>query len=156
MRWSTNGRRLVTLGLIITVSNTQYHYQKVISKVITSYRKVTDIKRWSTYRYMTFLYVNESTQTAQTSAKEAYYLIARTPDLESQHGNPDHPKNFINCSQYHCRAILKISSKSAHNLLRNGWISNWTGYGNPDHHKNLTDCSLYHCWTILKTSSKSI
>ena len=44
------------------------------------------------------------------------------PDLKSQHGDPN---NLINCSLYHCRAILKISSKSAHNLLSNYRISDW-------------------------------
>ena len=35
-------------------------------------------------------------------------------------------KLLIDFSLYHCRAILKFSSKSAYNLLYNGWISNWT------------------------------
>ena len=35
------------------------------------------------------------------------------------------PKHSINYSFYHCRAILKISSKFAHNLLTNCRISNW-------------------------------
>ena len=45
----------------------------------------------------------------QTSlAKAAHYPhIAQIPDLESQHSDPDHPKNVINCSLYR-RAILKI------------------------------------------------
>ena len=51
--------------------------------------------------------------------------IARTPDLGSQHGDLDHPQNVINCSLYHCREILKIS-KSAHDLLGNCVISDWT------------------------------
>ena len=46
-------------------------------------------------------------------------------DLASQHGDPDHPKNLINCSLYDCRAILKISSKSAYSLLSNGQIYDW-------------------------------
>ena len=59
-------------------------------------------------------------------AKAAYYLHnAWIPDLESQHGDPGHPQNLINCSLYHCRAFLKISSKSAHNMLSNGQISDW-------------------------------
>ena len=40
-----------------------------------------------------------------------YIHITQIPNLESQHGEPDHPKNLINCSLYHCRAILKISSE---------------------------------------------
>ena len=52
--------------------------------------------------------------------------IAKIPDLESQHGDSDQLKNLISCSLYHCRVFLKISSKCAHNLLSNGWISNWT------------------------------
>ena len=34
-------------------------------------------------------------------------------------GDQDHPGNFNNCSLYHCRAILQISSKSIFNILRN-------------------------------------
>ena len=37
-----------------------------------------------------------------------YTITALIRDLESQHGDPDHLKNLINCSLYHCRATLKI------------------------------------------------
>ena len=47
-------------------------------------------------------------------------------DLESQHGDPDHPQNLLNCPLYHCTAILRISLKSTQHLLGNGRISNWT------------------------------
>ena len=47
-------------------------------------------------------------------------------DLESLHSDSNHINNLINCSFYHCRAILKISSKSTRNLLSNGRISDWT------------------------------
>ena len=63
--------------------------------------------------------INKSTQKVQTS----YHLIAWGPNLESQHGDLDHPQNLINCSLYHCKAVLKFS-KSAHNLLSNDLISN--------------------------------
>ena len=33
------------------------------------------------------------------------------------------PPKLINYSLYHCRALMKFSSKSAHNLLSNGHIS---------------------------------
>ena len=63
--------------------------------------------------------MNKSTQTAQFLAKAAHYpYIAQLPDLDSQSGDPDHPKN-VNCSLYHCRAILKIALKFVHNLLSN-------------------------------------
>ena len=69
---------------------------------------------------------NKNTQRAQITDTAAHYPhIARIHDLDSQHCDPDHPKNLINCSLYHCRAILKILSKSSHNLLSNGWIADW-------------------------------
>ena len=60
----------------------------------------------------------------QTYLAEAdYHLhIAQILNLDIQHGDPDHPKRLISFSLYHC----KISSKSAHNLLSNGQISNGT------------------------------
>ena len=39
--------------------------------------------------------------------------IAQIPDLESQHGDPDHPKNLINCSLY----IAELSPKFDKNPL---------------------------------------
>ena len=45
------------------------------------------------------------------------------------------PHNLINRSLYHCRDILKISSKSTHTSLRNGWNSNWTQNGDLNHHQ---------------------
>ena len=55
-------------------------------------------------------------------AKTAHYPhIAWIFELESRNGDPDHLK-IINYSLCHCRAILKISSKSAHNLFSNGQI----------------------------------
>ena len=33
--------------------------------------------------------------------------------------DPDHPHNLINCSMYHCQAILKISSESVKNFVSN-------------------------------------
>ena len=66
----------------------------------------------------------KSPQRAQTSAKLRHKShIARIPDSESQHGDPDHPKNLINCSLYHYRAIMKTASNSAHNWWSNGRIS---------------------------------
>ena len=48
----------------------------------------------------------KNTQRAQISNKAAYYQhIAQIRDLESQHGDPDHPQNLINC-----RPTLKKSS----------------------------------------------
>ena len=35
-------------------------------------------------------------------------------------------QNLMNRYCYHSRGILTISSKPAHNLLSNGWISDWT------------------------------
>ena len=70
---------------------------------------------------------NKSTQRAQTSlAKVAHYPpIAWIPDLKGQYRDPHHPNNLINSSLHNCGAILKISSQSVHNFLRNGRISNW-------------------------------
>ena len=70
---------------------------------------------------------DKSTQRGQISNKAAHYChIVRILDLENQHGDLDHLKNLINCSLYHCRAILEILSTSAHNVLSNGRISDWT------------------------------
>ena len=64
---------------------------------------------------------------AQISDKAAHYpVFARICDLDNQHGDPDHPQNSINCSLYHCRAILEIAEKSTYNLLNNGWVSDLT------------------------------
>ena len=53
-------------------------------------------------------------------AKAAHYPhVERICDLESQHSDPDHPNNLINYSLCHGRAIVKMSSKSAHNLVSN-------------------------------------
>ena len=46
--------------------------------------------------------IDMSIQRAQTSAKAAHYhYIAQISNLKSQHGDPDHPSNSINCSLYH-------------------------------------------------------
>ena len=57
---------------------------------------------------------------------------------------------LINCALYHCRAILKISYKSAHNLLSNGQI------GDPDCDQNLITCTFYHPGPLHKVSVQSI
>ena len=36
------------------------------------------------------------------------------------------PQNLINCSLYHCRAILKLSSEFIQNVLSSDRISDWT------------------------------
>ena len=66
---------------------------------------------------------SKSTQRSQTSlAMAAHYSpIAQIPDLESHHGDPDHPKNLINFSLYHCRAILKSLSQSDCNFFEE-WL----------------------------------
>ena len=60
------------------------------------------------------------TREHSTSLAEAahYPHIAWIQDLESQYDDPDPtpPQILINSFLYDCRAILKISSKSAHNL----------------------------------------
>ena len=79
-----------------------------------------------------------------------YTCIAQIPDFESQHDDADSQnqesgqggddiqittKIIINCSLYHRTAILKISSKSAHNLLGNGRTFQLDSqHGNPDHY----------------------
>ena len=71
-------------------------------------------------------HLNRRIQITRISDKAAINLhIAQIHVLESQHGDPNHPQNVINCPLYHCRAILKFSFKSVHNLLRNGKISDW-------------------------------
>ena len=98
---------------------------------------------------------NKSTQTAHTSLAKAadYPLIAQVPDLGSQHGDPNHPKNLLNCSWYHCTVILKLSYKFAHNLLINGQISDWTyEHGDPDHYQ-ITLYSFYQPRPLHKISS---
>ena len=57
---------------------------------------------------------NKSTWRAQTSlAKAAHYPhIGQIPDLESQHGSPDHDRNLITCSFYHLGPFRRISLQS--------------------------------------------
>ena len=53
----------------------------------------------------------------------------------------------INYSSYHFRAILKISSQSAHNLWNNDRIFDWTVsmvITDPDHHENYITNSFHH------------
>ena len=69
---------------------------------------------------------NKRTWSKQISDKAAHYpILSRFFDLESEHGDPDHLKSLINCYLYHCRGILKMSSKSAYNILSNSLISDW-------------------------------
>ena len=54
------------------------------------------------------------------------WFNAQIHDLESQHGDSYHPKNLINFITAELSdSILKISSKSSHNLLSNDRISDW-------------------------------
>ena len=47
--------------------------------------------------------INKSTQRAQISAKAAHYPhISQIHDSESEHGDPDHSQNLINCSLHQC------------------------------------------------------
>ena len=88
---------------------------------------------------------NKSTQRAQTSlGKAAHYAnIAQISNLESQHGDPDHPINLINCSLH----LAELSWKLHQNQLMIGWvngqISDWTD-SDPDDYQNLITCSIYH------------
>ena len=80
----------------------------------------TLIMKWGLCKYY-----NKSTQRLHTSAKTASYShIAKIRDSESQHGDPNHPHSLISCSLYHSRAVLKLSSYFAYNLLSNSDISN--------------------------------
>ena len=58
----------------------------------------------------------------------------------------------------HYKVMLKISLKSAHNLLSNGRISDArdTQQGDPDHYQNLITCSFYHTGPIHKISLQSV
>ena len=68
----------------------------------------------------------EHSETVDLLVQAAHYLhIARILDLKNQHGDQDHPKYLINCSLHHCRAILKFSLQSVHNLLSNSRILDW-------------------------------
>ena len=66
-----------------------------------------------------FTHKTRALRKAQTPLTKAahYPHIAKIPDLERQYGDPDHLQFLINCSLYHCKAILKFSSKSTHNVL---------------------------------------
>ena len=78
-------------------------------------------------------------------------------NLGSQHGDPDQLKNLINCFLFHCRAILKILSKSAHNFLNNGRISDWTSqHGDPDCHQILKRFSFYQPESLHKILLQSV
>ena len=56
-------------------------------------------------------------------------VIAKRLDMKTKRkkvgadGDLYHSPKLINCSLYHCRAILNISHKSTHNVLHNGRIS---------------------------------
>ena len=112
---------------------------------------------------------DEQEHSAQISNKTAYYPhIALIQDLENQHGDPVHPQNLINCSLYHCRAIMKFSSKS--------WWRTTTKYQqtaiifqalwdlkppprldpDPVCHQNLITCSFYHSGPLHKISLQSV
>ena len=71
---------------------------------------------------------NKSNQKVQTLAKVAHYHhIARIPDLESEHIDPDHLKNLINCLLYHRRAILNISSICLFIIYFSFWFPEFPG-----------------------------
>ena len=98
-----------------------------------------------------------------------YPRMALLPNLESQHGDLDHPKKLINCSLYHCRAKLKISS----NTLIVCWLMTGFRLGSqhidPDHYQNLILVSFttpdpstkFHCnpfikfWVMLLTEKQT-
>ena len=61
----------------------------------------------------------ESTDLHQGSSLPQYCPDSR---FESQHGDPDCPRNSINYSLYHYRDIRNISSEYAQNLLSNDWF----------------------------------
>ena len=85
------------------------------------------------------------------STKAAYYPYhAWIRDLESQHDDPDHSQNLIDCFLYHCRAILKIASKSSHDFRLDN------RHCDPDHHQTLINCSFYQSGILHKKSSQSI
>ena len=55
--------------------------------------------------------MNKNTQKVQNLLGQgsSFPHIAQIPDLESQHGDPDHSKNLIiYCFLHHCRVILKF------------------------------------------------
>ena len=53
--------------------------------------------------------------------------------------------------------MLKISSKSAHDLLSNGWISDLDIlYGDPDRHPNLITCFFYYLGSLHKIWLQSV
>ena len=82
-------------------------------------------------------------------------LFFRDPDSD-----PDHSQNLITCSLSHLGHILKISSKSVHNLL--SYLSLKLHFMDPkdpdnlDHSQNLITSSFYHFRHIRKISSKSV
>ena len=85
----------------------------------------------------------------QISAKEAHYPhIAQTPDVESQHGDPDHPINLIKFSLYHWR--------SNQNLLMICSVMAEFPTGQSDRHQNLITCSFYHPGPFHKISSQYV
>ena len=66
----------------------------------------------------------------------------------------DHPKNLTSCSLYNCRAILKMSSKSCHNLLSNGWPNFQLGsyHGDQNRHQNVIIWFFYYPRPLYKIS----
>ena len=97
------------------------------------------------------------TQRAQTSlVKAAHYLhIARIPDLESQHGDQDHPKYLINC--FFFISSQDFSENFCQNLpifvFINCRISNWI---DSDHHQRFNQYVFYCNGPLQKISFQSI
>ena len=68
-----------------------------------------------------------------------YQNFAEACNLESERGDPEYPENFSVVPYIIAENVVKLLSKSTHNLLTNGWISKLgSQHGDLGCHQNLT------------------
>ena len=85
------------------------------------------LRTWRIYHKATPMKTRALRECRSPTRQHITPQTARIHNLESQHGgDPDQPQNLVTVPLiYHCKAILKISSKSANNSLSDGSISDW-------------------------------
>ena len=60
----------------------------------------------------------------------------------------DHSQNLIHVSLYHCRNILNNSSKSPHDLLSNGRITDWSTCMHTELSGCITTLTVRNTWRL--------
>ena len=81
---------------------------------LTTWPSVTETKK--RHDYLNSNQEQKERERADLRQGSSLAHIARIHNLASKHGDSDYTKYLINCSLYYCRAILKISPKSSHNV----------------------------------------